>query len=674
MKLNRFDENRRQSILDVDRYDKYLIKKHFKLPPSKDLSLTARKRIFYSTKPVKNKKIQEKFKRSYHRLRCVLSWKFMIDEIKLYGTGSSLFSATFAYKNNFESVMCKKKFNDINDSAMVETGKRSMVFSPNGNFKKIWNLFILMLLIYTFLMMPWILAFEEVRIGTTWFFIELTVDLFFFVDILINLNTGVMDKSKHVNTSRRAIIFHYIKGSLIVDFFSVFPFWAFVHESGSKYFHMVRIVRLTRVARASGFSIILKTPAFRWLKKLINSVEGVSRLIIGVFFVLVLIHFVACFWNYSASLDDFGPDTWIVRNGLKDATKSMKYLNGVYFAFTVLMTVGFGDITAYTQTEMVICIIWEFIGIAFYSFVFGTISSVLTAMDQKNAALSRKLLMLDLFAKDTQIPQALVKKITKEIKDSSLTSVLDYDEKLRLVSNLPKKLRYEICGAMYDHAAKKIFFFQNKNLSFIADIMPRLIYMTKMDHEVLYSKNDFADEMYFLIEGKISFIFGKQNLVFKSMIAGSYFGEIELIEQKPREFGAMSTGECKLLVMPKFVFEYMMTQYPRVSDDIKEVAKIKKVKIEAAMQDIIELLVNVDIKKEKTLSEIAGTLKPYKSKEYDKTHRSSIDNKNMGYLYGLEYENKYLKFNVNQINSQIDRLEKRLGKMVQLLFPRVGAK
>lgn len=653
----------KQEKFSEDKYDRYMIKKDFQLPEPKDLSLAARKRIYYSTYPVNNKKVLDRFKKAYHKIRCVLSWRFMIDEIRLYGTGSSLFNANFAYKNNINTVMDQKRLEDITDQTNQDINWKYFLLHPGSSFKVFWDFLMFLQVMYTIIMVPFVLAFfgNEYQL---FFTIDLTLDIVFVIDILFNLNTALIGKNKKPVKDRKKIFLAYLKGMLVVDVISVFPFWAFDQEHNWKSLRLLRVLRLLRLGKMVKLESVLKKIPIKSFQRIYNSVEGLNRLFAGLFLILLMIHLVSCAWNYSAVTENFHPDTWIVRNGLQDASRSQKYLRGVYFAFTVLMTVGFGDIYAITKTEMAICIVWEFIGIAFYSFVFGTISSVLTSMDQKNAALTKKLQIVKLLAKDTNIPEDLVKIVNKEIKDYSNTLSLDYEEKIKLVANLPKKLKYTICGAMYGEAAKKLFFFKDKLMNFTADIFPRLVYLVKNDREILYSKGDFPDEMYFLISGRVNFVFGKQNMVFKSMIAGSYFGEIELIKQKPREFGAMACGNCSLLVMPKSVFAYMMRQYPKVSQEIKEVAKVKKCKIDSAMQDIIELLDNVDIRKEKTLSEIAGTLKPYKSKEYSnvsKVKKRVVKND----LYAIEYQNRYLKYTIAQIHSKIDELEKRMVMSAQ---------
>jgi len=65
----------------------------------------------------------------------------------------------------------------------------------------------------------------------------------------------------------------------------------------------------------------------------------------------------------------------------------------------------------------------------------------------------------------------------------------------------------------------------------------------------MYQKGDYADEMYFIINGRALYVYGKFNYVFKTMPTGSYFGEIELLDSKPREFGALAEAQMEVFVM-----------------------------------------------------------------------------------------------------------------------------
>ena len=92
---------------------------------------------------------------------------------------------------------------------------------------------------------------------------------------------------------------------------------------------------------------------------------------ISVFF---LIHLVGCFWFLFAKLDDFNPDTWVVRLGYIDKDSRTQYLASIYWALQTLTTVGFGDINAVTVTEKLISIFSMIFGVGFYSYTIGNLS------------------------------------------------------------------------------------------------------------------------------------------------------------------------------------------------------------------------------------------------------------------------------------------------------------
>jgi len=50
-----------------------------------------------------------------------------------------------------------------------------------------------------------------------------------------------------------------------------------------------------------------------------------------------------------------------------------------------------------------------------------------------------------------------------------------------------------------------------------------------IDGEYVYKEDSYADEMYFLLKGRVNYVVTLHAIVFKSYIKGSYFGEVEII-------------------------------------------------------------------------------------------------------------------------------------------------
>jgi potassium voltage-gated channel Eag-related subfamily H protein 8 len=55
------------------------------------------------------------------------------------------------------------------------------------------------------------------------------------------------------------------------------------------------------------------------------------------------------------------------------------YITSFYFTVTTIMTVGYGDITATSVLEKIVCILLMLIGVVAFSFATGYISSIITS-------------------------------------------------------------------------------------------------------------------------------------------------------------------------------------------------------------------------------------------------------------------------------------------------------
>ena len=64
------------------------------------------------------------------------------------------------------------------------------MFHPNSTTKTIWNFIMVLLLVYTATVMPFRLAFIKAPIGSSWFWVETVIDIFFIMDVIVNLTSA----------------------------------------------------------------------------------------------------------------------------------------------------------------------------------------------------------------------------------------------------------------------------------------------------------------------------------------------------------------------------------------------------------------------------------------------------------------------------------------------------
>lgn len=57
----------------------------------------------------------------------------------------------------------------------------------------------------------------------------------------------------------------------------------------------------------------------------------------------------------------------------------MKYFRSAYWAYQTLTTVGYGDFGAYNGWEILITLVWMFIGVSFYTIVVGSLTAMVAS-------------------------------------------------------------------------------------------------------------------------------------------------------------------------------------------------------------------------------------------------------------------------------------------------------
>lgn len=109
--------------------------------------------------------------------------------------------------------------------------------------------------------------------------------------------------------------------------------------------------------------------------------------------------------------------------------------------------------------------------------------------------------------------------------------------------------------------------------------------------------------MYFIKSGRV-LLKASNGAIFRAYPLGSYFGEIELLENSNRSsIAQVSTKPAELLTLSKKCLELMFKEFPEIMEELTRVAKIRKKLNNDAMDHVLKLKVDDSSSEEDSSSE-----------------------------------------------------------------------
>jgi hypothetical protein len=80
--------------------------------------------------------------------------------------------------------------------------------------------------------------------------------------------------------------------------------------------------------------------------------------------------------------------------------------------------------------------------------------------------------------------------------------------------------------------------------------------------DVIYAEDEYADEIYFIVKGRINFVVTEEMYDYKSLNKGSYFGDIEVVKRTPRKYKTRAAWDVELLVMQMWLTQIVFSDFP----------------------------------------------------------------------------------------------------------------
>uniref|UniRef100_A0A8C8SFX4 Potassium voltage-gated channel subfamily H member 2 n=1 Tax=Pelusios castaneus TaxID=367368 RepID=A0A8C8SFX4_9SAUR len=309
-------------------------------------------------------------------------------------------------------------------------------YSP---FKAVWDWLILLLVIYTAVFTPYSAAFlltekEEVQRRSCGYtctpltVVDLLVDIMFIIDILINFRTTYVNSNEEVVSHPARIATHYFKGWFLIDMVAAIPFDLLIFGSGSEetttligLLKTARLLRLVRVAR--------KLDRY--------SEYGAAVLFLLMCTFALIAHWLACIWYAIGNMEgqqigwlhSLGEQIGKPKNISDDSQGPSikdKYVTALYFTFSSLTSVGFGNVSPNTNSEKIFSICVMLIGSLMYASIFGNVSAIIQRLYSGTARYHTQMLRVREFIRFHQIPNPLRQRLEEYFQHAwSYTNGID---------------------------------------------------------------------------------------------------------------------------------------------------------------------------------------------------------------------------------------------------------
>ena len=252
--------------------------------------------------------------------------------------------------------------------AISTTGRKtSPHLNPNSNFRKIWDILYIVLIIYLVIAIPFraVFCYEDLSAHLPrWLFFDFCIDGFFIIDFYFRCYLFPVSYNGSILTEKEQIRLRYKQNGMICDLLACVPFELLSIWLGTHYLLQFRLLHMIRILNLPIHFI----QAESYLNLYNVRFSAATKLLLNMFFYYTLVnHWCACIWfaihrffepntKYTWATtdcpdgDDFASrgclSVWledIQAHNVCDQNMIRRcYIRSVYFVLTTTSTVGYG--------------------------------------------------------------------------------------------------------------------------------------------------------------------------------------------------------------------------------------------------------------------------------------------------------------------------------------------
>ncbi|KAG8635847.1 hypothetical protein MANES_16G069300v8 [Manihot esculenta] len=434
---------------------------------------------------------------------------------------------------------------------------RKYVIAPYDRRYRWWQTFLVALVIYSAWASPFELAFKKA--ATDAFMpVDLVVDAFFAMDILLTFFVAYLDKSTYLLVDdHKKIALRYVTSLWFpMDVASTLPF-QFLYRiftgkmSHGEIFGFLNLLRLWRLRRVSEL--------FKRLEKDTRFGYFWTRLFKLISVTLFAVHSAGCFYFWLAAHHKTPENTWIgvEVSDFKHRSIWLCYTYSIYWSIVTLTTVGYGDLHAVNTGEKIFNMLYMLFNIGLTAYIIGNMTNLIVHSAVRTFAMRDAINEILRFGSKNRLPEGLKGQMLAHMQLKFKTAELQQEEVLQ---DLPKAIRSSIAQHLFHSTVGNTYLVKGVSEDLISQLVSEMkaeYYPPKVE---IILQNEIPTDFYILVSGEVDVLTYKNGTEqsLSKLGAADMAGEIGVIFNIPQPFTVRTKRLSQVIRMSHHHFKQMV--------------------------------------------------------------------------------------------------------------------
>ncbi|XP_055341879.1 uncharacterized protein LOC129590595 isoform X2 [Paramacrobiotus metropolitanus] len=458
---------------------------------------------------------------------------------------------------------------------------------PDGLFYYFWQRMMLFLVLVTFFLYTYVGFFQSYNqlvttpVGMVILAMSYIVDIVFMVDYGFKFVTQIVTANGKI-TEHKAMARAYMNTwGCYTDFLAVLPLDVFapIGIASNTQWSLLSYLKLNRILR------VLTLPRFfdQMTANLDTSTASVRIVKFMLYIALatqictVLLFLSACSPERCADDPKYSWPPAVPPNiSNTDSPADYRYTSALYFAVTMMTTIGYGDLYPHSLIEQLVCNVVMIAGVLMYGYCLAVLTATIANMDAPRVEFQDRLFAMMKFME--------YNKLARIVQDRAIDSVallwtMSKGEEIPGVKNMcedmPEHLTEEIQVDDLIHLVAGVPIFKNIEERILKNFAPAVRRYLFPPGEYIIQAGDLIDELFVIRRGFCSMFHPEQQGVCIGILhPRMYFGEIGFIFNRNEIISVKTITHCEVLAIPRPAFDYVATsvewlqhQMNRISED-----------------------------------------------------------------------------------------------------------